>query len=62
MYALIFFITAIALSLKESESKSQVKTSSLYPTTMDASSIYATSSKPREVRKVRIYSKASMIM
>lgn len=43
---------AIALSLKDSE-KSSVKTTSLYPTGINSSAIYATSSKPKEVRKVR---------
>ncbi|KAK3087397.1 hypothetical protein FSP39_005418 [Pinctada imbricata] len=44
---------AIALSLQETETKSQIKTTSLYPTGLNTSSLYATSSKPREVRKVR---------
>ncbi|XP_062566054.1 signal transducing adapter molecule 2-like [Saccostrea cucullata] len=43
---------AIALSLRESE-KSTTKTTSLYPTGFNSSAIYATSSKPKEVRKVR---------
>nr|XP_022337453.1 signal transducing adapter molecule 2-like [Crassostrea virginica] len=43
---------AIALSLKDSE-KSSVKSTSLYPTGFNSSAIYATSSKPKEVRKVR---------
>ncbi|XP_048781344.1 signal transducing adapter molecule 2-like isoform X2 [Ostrea edulis] len=43
---------AIALSLRENE-KSSVKTTNLYPAGFNSSPIYATSSKPKEVRKVR---------
>ena len=53
---IIFYIyslwTAIALSLKDSE-KSSVKSTTLYPTGFNSSAIYATSSKPKEVRKVK---------